>query len=150
MNEVEAAVGLCQLAKLEHKLKIREINYNALKDTLSEIDEITVFDPVQGKARSSCYCLNAVLPPDGSLDRDDVAAELNAQNIGTSVHYPGPVPLMTYYKEKYGYKPGQFPVAEWLSAQTISLPVAPHVPDGFEIRIADAIKNAIHKIRKKN
>ena len=150
MNEVEAAVGLCQLAKLDHKLKIRETNYNALKNTLSEIDEITVFDPVQGKARSSCYCLNAILPRDGSLNRDDIVAELNAQNIGTSVHYPGPVPLMTYYKEKYGYKPGQFPVAEWLSAQTISLPVAPHVPDGFEIRIADEIKNAIHKIRKKN
>ena len=150
MNEVEAAVGLCQLTKLDSRLAIRKQNYSALKNALSEIDEITVFDPIQGKAQSSCYCLNAVLPQNGNLNRDDIAAELNAQGVGTSVHYPGPVPMMTYYKDKYGYKSGQFPVAEWLSAQTISLPVAPHVPNGFEIQIADTIKGAIHKVRKKN
>ena len=89
-----------------------------------------------------------MLPRDGSLDRDAIAAELKVRNIGTSVHYPGAVPLMTYYREKYGYRAGQFPVAEWLAAQTISLPVAPHVPDDFAERIADAMKAAIYKTRK--
>jgi perosamine synthetase len=148
MNEVEAAVGLAQLDKLDARLKIRDRNYHALKDALAELDEVTVFEPTQGKAQSCFYCLNAVLPRDGSLDRDAIAAELKAANIGTSVHYPGAVPLMTYYREKYGYKAGQFPVAEWLAAQTISLPVAPHVPDDFAERIAAAMKDAIYKARK--
>jgi perosamine synthetase len=148
MNEVEAAVGLAQIGKLDERLKIRDRNYHALKSALAELDEITVFEPTQGKAQSSFYCLNAVLPRDGSLDRDTIAAELKGHNIGTSVHYPGAVPQMTYYREKYGYRAGQFPVAEWLAAQTISLPVAPHVPDNFSERIADAMKAAIHKARK--
>jgi perosamine synthetase len=148
MNEVEAAVGLAQLHKLEERLKIRERNYHALKNALAELDEVTVFEPTQGKAQSCFYCLNAVLPRDGSIDRDAVAAELKAANIGTSVHYPGAVPMMSYYREKYGYQSGQFPVAEWLAAQTISLPVAPHVPDDFAERIGSAMKAAIHKVRK--
>lgn len=148
MNEVEAAVGLAQLPKLDQRLKIREHNYHALKNALAELEEVTVFEPTQGKAQSCFYCLNAVLPRDGSLDRDAVAADLKAANIGTSVHYPGAVPLMTYYREKYGYRAGQFPVAEWLAAQTISLPVAPHVPDDFAERISTAMKDAIFKARK--
>ena len=53
------------------------------------------------------------------------------------------VPLFTYYKEKYGYKCGQFPNAEWLAQQTISLPVAPHVtPEGVD-RIAAVFKDAV-------
>jgi perosamine synthetase len=148
MNEVEAAVGLAQLPKLDQRLKIREHNYHALKNALAELEEVTVFEPTQGKAQSCFYCLNAVLPRDGSLNRDAVAADLKAANIGTSVHYPGAVPLMTYYREKYGYRAGQFPVAEWLAAQTISLPVAPHVPDDFAERIGTAMKDAIFKARK--
>ncbi len=148
MNEVEAAVGLAQLHKLDERLVIRERNYQALKNALSDIEEVTVFEPTQGKSQSCFYCLNAVLPRDGSIDRDAVAAELKAANIGTSVHYPGAVPMMSYYREKYGYKAGQFPVAEWLAAQTISLPVAPHVPDDFADRIGSAMKAAIQKVRK--
>ena len=37
--------------------------------------------------------------------------------------------LMSLYQERYGHRPGQFPVAEWLAAQTISLPVGPHVDE---------------------
>ena len=148
MNEVEAAVGLCQLSKLKDRLKVRMDNYTALKSALAGLDEITVFEPRQGESTSSCYCLNAVLTPGSSINRDNIVQELTAQGIGTSVHYPGPIPMMSYYKEKYDYLPGQFPIAEWLSNKTISLPVAPHVPKGFENRIASAIKKAVHDARK--
>ena len=68
-----------------------------------------------------------------------------ASGIGTSVHYPNAVPLMAYYREKYGYLPGQFPVAEWLAEQTISLPVAPHLQPTDIERIAQVFKSAIRE-----
>ena len=68
---------------------------------------------------------------------------LREQGIGTSVHYPSAVPLFTYYKLKYGYVSGQFPVAEWLAAQTISLPVGPHVSEEDARRIGMAMKDAV-------
>ena len=147
MNEIEAAVGLAQIEKLDGFQEARARNHLALKQSLAEIDEVTVFEPVKGKAVSSHYCLNAVLPRDGRLDRDAVVAELTKAGIGTSVHYPAAVPLMTHYRDRYGYRAGQFPVAEWLAAETISLPVGPHLGDGDAERIGRAFKEAVRKAR---
>ena len=80
---------------------------------------------------------------DENINRDNVLFALKDNGIGVSIHYATPVPLMSYYKEKYEYVPGQFPIAEWLANKTISLPVAPHVPIGFEDRIGSAMKKAI-------
>lgn len=147
MSEVQAAVGLAQLGKLDAFQRARAENHRILKSALAEIDEITVFEPLKGKAVSSHYCLNAVLPRDRSVARDAVVASLKEAGVGTSVHYPRAVPLMTYYRDKYGYREGQFPVAEWLAEQTISLPVGPHLKEGDALRIAEAFKEAVRRAR---
>lgn len=143
MNEVEAAVGLAQLGKLDAFQAARAENFRVLHSELADVDEVTVFKPVKGKARSSHYCLNAILPKDGSIDRDKVVAKLKENGIGSSVHYPSAVPLFSYYREKYGHLPGQFPIAEWLAAQTISLPVGPHVTPEDAAYIGTIFKDAV-------
>jgi perosamine synthetase len=148
MNEVEAAVGLVQMDKLDRFAAARERNYKNLRAALLEIDEATVFAPTKGKAKSSHYCLNLVLPRDGRIDRDVLVKHLNALGIGTSVHYPAAVPLFTYYREKYGHRAGEFPVAEWLAAQTVSLPVGPHLGENASARIAAAVKTGMVAARK--
>jgi dTDP-4-amino-4,6-dideoxygalactose transaminase len=143
MSEAHAAIGLAQLDRLDGFQAARAANFDALRDGLAECAEITVFAPGQGKGRSSHYCLNAILPRDGGIARDDVVTPLKAAGIGTSVHYPSAVPLFAYYREKYGYRAGQFPVAEWLAAGTISLPVGPHLEPGDPVRIVAAVKAAL-------
>jgi len=142
MSEVEAAVGLAQLTHLDDFMADRSRNDAALRAILTRIDGLTLFPDTHGKATSSHYCINAVLPRDGSVSRDRVVDGLNARKIGSSVHYPGPVPLFTYYSQKYGYKAGQFPVAEWLADQTISLPVGPHLTRGDAERVGNAFQEA--------
>ncbi len=143
MSEAHAAIGLAQLAKLDGFQAARAANFKALSDGLADCAELMVFAPAQGKGRSSHYCLNAMLPRDGGIARDDVVAQLKAKGIGTSVHYPSAVPLFAYYREKYGYRAGQFPVAEWLARATISLPVGPHLEPGDPARIANSLKAAV-------
>ncbi|NQU57989.1 MAG: DegT/DnrJ/EryC1/StrS aminotransferase family protein [Rhodospirillales bacterium] len=147
MNEVQAAVGMVQLGKLDGFQAARAENYRIIHSALAEVDEITIFDPVQGKAKSSHYCLNVVLPRDGSIDRDAIVVALKEKGVGSSVHYPSAVPLFSYYREKYGYTPGTFPIAEWLADQTISLPVGPHVTPEDAAYIASAVKEALSKAR---
>ncbi len=142
MSEVEAAVGLTQVARMDEFQAARRSNDAALRAILTRIDGLTVFPDRHGKALSSHYCLNAVLPKDGSVSRDVVVDGLKARGIGSSVHYPGPVPLFTYYSDKYGYKSGDFPVAEWLAEQTISLPVGPHLGPGDAERLGNAFREA--------
>jgi len=64
-------------------------------------------------------------------------------DIGTSIHYPSAVPLFSYYRKKYAFSRGDFPVAEWLAGSTISLPVGPHLgPDGGAT-VSHAVKLAL-------
>jgi perosamine synthetase len=145
MNEVEAAVGLAQLARMDEFQRRRAENHRIIADGLAALPEVTVFATSRGAARSSHFCLNAVLPADGRLDRDKITASLKEDGIGTSIHYPEAVPLMTYYRDKYGYGTGMFPVAEWLARQSISLPVGPHVEAIDAERIARAFVAAATK-----
>ena len=147
MNEVEAAVGLSQLPHLDDWQAARARNYLWLRDGLAEIDELTVFAPTKGKASSSHFCLNAVLPRDGSIDRGKVIDHLKSAGVGTSVHYPKALPMLAYYRERYGYRPGQFPVAEWLGDQSISLPVGPHINEDHILYIVAAMKEAVRHAR---
>ena len=147
MSEVQAAVGLAQMKKLDEHQRRRADNYGRLQKVLADIDEIMVFETSKGKARSSHYCLNAVLPRNGSIDRDAIVAALRLVGVGSSVHYPRAVPLMTYYIEKYGYRNGQFPVAEWLADQTISLPVGPHLKDDDPEYIGASFVDAVREYR---
>jgi dTDP-4-amino-4,6-dideoxygalactose transaminase len=118
------------LKKLDRFQEARRKNFAILSEILSGLDGLTVLPARAGKSVSSHYCVNAILPRDGSMDRDPIVQGLKERGIGTSVHYPSAVPLMSYYAGKYGYRAGQFPVAEWIAAQTISLPVGPHLAEG--------------------
>lgn len=147
MNEVEATVGLSQLRHLDGWQATRARNYAALRSALLEIDELTVFAPVKDQAKSSHFCLNIVLPKSGAISRDAVIDRLQAAGIGTSVHYPKALPLMKYYQAKYGYRVGQFPNAEWLGEQSISLPVGPHITDEDIRYMATHVKQAVYQAR---
>jgi perosamine synthetase len=148
MSEVHAAVGLAQLRKLDAFQAARAENFQRLQAVLADVEEITVFDAQQGKSKSSHYCLNAILPRDGSIARDDIVSYLKERGVGTSVHYPKAVPSMSYYAERYGYTEGSYPVAEWLADATISLPVGPHLNDGDAEWIGNTLKDAVFKVRR--
>lgn len=149
MSEVEAAVGLSQVARLDDFQETRKRNDRILRSGLGDMDELTVFPDVHGKAMSTHYCFNIVLPRDGSILRDTVVDRLKADGIGTSVHYPSAVPLFEYYRSKYGYEAGDFPNAEWLGAQTISLPVAPHISEDDAHRIVASTIAAVLEAKEK-
>jgi len=56
------------------------------------------------------------------VDRAQIFRALRAENIGVNVHYI-PVPLHPYYRDRFGYRGGEFPVAEDAYARLISLPI---------------------------
>jgi dTDP-4-amino-4,6-dideoxygalactose transaminase len=146
MNELQAAIGLAQLDRLSEFQAARERNFATIGAQVGSLDRVTVLPARKGKAQSSHYCLNAVLPADGSIERDAVVGHLKAAGIGTSVHYPSALPMLSYYRNKYGYRAGQFPIAEWLAAQTISLPVGPHLDESDAERVGAAFVEAVRAV----
>jgi dTDP-4-amino-4,6-dideoxygalactose transaminase len=63
---------------------------------------------------------------------------LSDAGIGTLIHYPVPPHLSAAFKD-YGYKPGDFPIAERLADTVLSLPIGPHLDPADADRIADII-----------
>lgn len=143
MNEIEAAIGIEQLKRMDGFLESRAANDASLRAGLAGIDEIDLLETSHDRFTSSYYCLSVVLKDRWRDRRDDVIRQLNRQGVGTSVYYPRPVPHMSYYRDKYGYSLDTFPNAARISYGSIALPVGPHLQDGDVSYIAEALKSAL-------
>ena len=146
MNELQAAIGIEQVKKLDRFLAARTANFDALDADLREVPEITLFDRAGDGFVSSHYCFNMMLDADKADRRTDVIQALNARGIGTSVHYPGPVPQTTYYRDRFGHKPEDHPAANWISNCSIALPVGPHLDESHMVTIVAAVKDVISEV----
>jgi dTDP-4-amino-4,6-dideoxygalactose transaminase len=71
--------------------------------------------------------------------RDALAAFLRARHIQVGIHYPRPLHLLEPVKARYGTREGQFPIAERLCRETMSLPVGPHMTLEMRGRVADSV-----------
>lgn len=80
--------------------------------------------------------------------RDDLMLALNAAGIGCTVNYRS-VPTLTYYREKYGYGPGDFPVSYKWGEGTISLPLYPGLPEKAQSYVIDTFKRELDRLTRK-
>ena len=77
------------------------------------------------------------------IDRNEFIEALKAENIGSSVHFI-PLHLHPYYKEKYGFKRGDYPTAEYIYDREISLPLYPKMTDEDVRDVISAVKKIIN------
>jgi dTDP-4-amino-4,6-dideoxygalactose transaminase len=80
--------------------------------------------PVPAHARHAHHLYTVLVSPEVNLHRDDLALELRARNIGTSVHFRA-IHLHSWYRDRYGLRPEDLPVAADWSERAISLPLFP-------------------------
>ncbi len=143
MSEIQAALGLGQVRRLEDNLSRRAQNFRALGSALADIDGLRILDAADRNALNSHYCMSVVLPGRASSRRDQIAVRLQDEGIGTSVYYPHPVPRLKYYREKYGYDARAFPGAEEVSDRSIALPVGPHLEPSDAEAVGQALRRAV-------
>lgn len=148
MNEIEAAIGIEQVKRLDGFLAQRAANFAALHQGLAGHPHLQLFSPPNQSDRNSHYCLSVILRPKLAELRFQIVSELNKMGIGTSIYYPAPVPHMTYYRTKYGFSPESFPNAAWISYNSIALPVGPHLKEDDMAYIARVLIEIIEGLVK--
>ena len=128
MTDMQAALGYSQLQKLAFFKKRRREIVAAYNKAFAGMKYLKT--PTEPKEVSSCFHLYAVQIDFNALgkSRSQVMQELRDQGIGTQVHYI-PVPMQPFYKETFGYKDGDYPVAEKYYEQELSLPLYPGMSD---------------------
>ena len=144
MNEIESTLGIEELKFIEKKIKIRKKNYLSLFNKIKDCRNFYILDSKSTKKIvSSYYALTIILNSKSKKYRDNIILSLKNNNIQTSIYYPHPVPLLNYYKKKYGKSPIDFQNSSRIAYNSISFPVAPHITKNDVSYMAKMIKKII-------
>ncbi len=148
MDNIQGALGVEQLKKLDEFIEKRRQLAALYNHLLQEIPEIKIFPEKEYTKHS--YHLYPILIDSKALNisRAEFIDELKEYKIGTSVHFI-PLHLHPYYQKKYGFNKGDFPVAEMLYENEISLPLYPGMNNEDIIYVVKAIKEIIQRKKKK-
>lgn len=147
MSDIMAGLGVSQLAKLERMQGIRRELVELYNAEFAKMPELEV--PVELEyARHAWHLYIIKLNLDKlSIDREKFIEELKEEKIGTSVHFI-PLHMHPYYRDKYGYKPEDFPVAKGVFERIISLPLYPKMSRQDAKDVVDAVKMVVERFRK--
>ncbi|MBJ7347570.1 MAG: DegT/DnrJ/EryC1/StrS family aminotransferase, partial [Thermoleophilaceae bacterium] len=126
LSDVAAAIGVAQIEKLDQMLIARDQVAAWYTERLSEYPELALpcknFD---GNLRG-WFVYVVELP--AALDRDALIAQLAAAGIASKPYMPV-IHLQPFYRERFGYGPGDFPIAEAVAARSLALPFFPSMTE---------------------
>jgi dTDP-4-amino-4,6-dideoxygalactose transaminase len=147
MTDIQAALGIHQLRKLDDFIAIRQRYARMYDEGFADMPEVE--RPIIHSDRTHTYHLYVIrLNLERlTIDRAQFIEELKALNIGTSVHFI-PVHLHPYYRDTFGYRPGDCPVAERLYERIISLPLFPRMTEDDVRDVIHAVKDVISRHRR--
>ncbi len=142
MTDIQAALGLAQLARLEGFQARRRQVWNAYNARLGKLEELQL--PVEdADVESSLHLYVLRLRPEKlTIERNAFIEELKARQIGTSVHYL-PVHMQPFYRDKYHYRPEDCPVAFDAFSRMLSLPLHPGLTDQDVDDVCSAIEEIV-------
>ncbi len=139
MTDMQAAMGIHQLARVEDNLKIRERHFARYSDAFSELPQlITPLEQSGIKHARHLYTLLLNLER-LTIDRGQFVQALQAEHIGTGIHFTA-LHLHQFYRERFGYHEGDYPNAEWVGERTLSLPLSAKLTDDDVDDVIEAVE----------
>jgi dTDP-4-amino-4,6-dideoxygalactose transaminase len=140
MMDLQAAIGLHQLPKLDEFIASRTQWVNRYFDALKDVAGIA-WPAQQGLGKHAWHLLIAFITSK-DMNREDFMQRLKDKGVGSGLHYQA-VHRFSYYQEKFGYQAGDFPKAEWAADHVVSLPLYPHLDDATFHRIIETIQSTL-------
>ena len=136
-TDIQAAVGIAQLEKLDRILELRAAAAARYNGLLSGFDGVETPLADDADHARSWFVYVVKLAPE--VDRGAVMAELRAQGIGTAEYVPC-VHLQPFMREQYGFGEGMCPVAEDACSRTLALPFFTRIEAEDQERVVDALR----------
>ena len=141
-TDLQAAVGVAQLEKLDEILELRSAAAARYAELLADVDGVEL--PVEDDADHVRSWFVYVVLLDEGVDRAQVSAELGAQGIECGEYLPC-IHLQPYMREAFGFGEGLCPIAEEVSGRTLALPFFPQLEREDQERVAAALQGALSK-----
>lgn len=141
MTDIQAAVGLRQLPRLDEWIDERERIWNRYDELLADLPLTTPPAPA-ADTRHARHLYQVLVDDDAPMSRDRLMTFLTERRIGVGVHYRA-CHLHQYYRDRYELAPDRFPNARDISDRTLSLPLSPDLTDDDVLDVAAALADGL-------
>ena len=141
MMDLQAALGLHQLARVEENLQVREAQWARYAEAVRDLPLDLPATPPAG-VRHARHLYTVRVRPEAPLTRDALMSALHERGIGTGVHYV-PVHEHPYYRELLQNPEGMYPVASAIGRETCSLPLGPGLRDEEQASVIAALHDML-------
>jgi len=147
LTDIQCVLGLSQLRKIKKFIKRRREIVAKYNKAFKNIKEI-ILPRERGYVKSAWHIYPIQLKLEKlKANRKKIFEELRKEGLGVQVHYI-PLHLQPFYKKKFGYKKGDFPIAERYYQRTITLPLFPKMTDKEADRVIKTVKKVINFYKK--
>jgi perosamine synthetase len=144
LSEINAALGVAQIARMDEILDNRRRVARQYMECLMT-NRYLILPTLADDCAMSWFVfvvrLNDLFEPG---DRDAIMLGLRAEGIGCNNYFP-PIHLQPYMAEQFGFKAGDFPITEYMSARTLALPFFTKLTDGQVLRVCRALERQLEK-----
>jgi perosamine synthetase len=141
MTDLQAAVGIPQMERLDEITEARRANAAALDDGLRGLTGLVTPAEVTGR-RHVYHQYTVRVTDEAPLTRDDLGERLAEAGVGSGIYYPRLVHDYACYQGHPGVVVGETPNAALAAAQVLSLPVHPHLTPGELDQVVTAVRRA--------
>jgi perosamine synthetase len=152
LTDLQAAIGIAQLGRLQELLNARDDVAALYRERLTQLgaepageddhDDLVLPCENRGEERRSWFVFCVQLPP--GTDRDAVIASLASSGIASKAYLPC-IHLFPPYRERFGFKGGEFPVAERVAERSLALPFFSSMSESQVDRVCTALGEALGK-----
>lgn len=142
LTDIAASIGLHQLRRVERNLQRREAIWQRYDRAFADLPLQLPAAPQPGMRHARHLYTVLVDPPAAGIDRDELRRRLHLRNIGSGIHFVA-VHLHEFYRRHLGLAPEDLPNATWISARTLSLPLAANLADRDADDVIDAVRDSL-------
>ena len=142
MTDLQAALGIHQLARVERNWERRRQIWGRYQAELDGLGLGLPAEPEPG-TRHALHLYTVLVDEERcGVARDPFLEAMTAQGIGVGVHYLA-IPEHPYYRERFGWRPGDYPAAQRIGRQTVSLPLSPALSDADVADVVRAVRRVL-------
>jgi perosamine synthetase len=140
LSDIACALGLAQLERLDELLAQRARGAALYRDALAGIEGLGLPCEDAGGNRRGWF-VYVVQVPHGH-DRDDVIGDLRERGVQSKPYLPA-IHLMSFYRERFGHREGEFPICEDVAARSVALPFFPGLCESEIDQVAAALRDVL-------
>jgi len=140
LDELSCALGVAQLERFDELLAGRARVASLYGQALAGIEGLELPCPDQAGELRSWFVYVVQLPP--GADRDATMGFLRERGVDSKPYLPA-IHLLSFYRERFGHREGEFPVCEDVAARSLALPFFPELSEAEVSRVAQSLREAI-------